>query len=135
MQTVLRSDSFSSKLLTSTTALAHSRSSSKQTSCASGSVKLSCFCHHLLHLVWLNLNDLSELYMSREKAFFFFFFITVKSVTTVHGKIFFFFFSVQLSLIKDLFESCVNSVSFLDCWERTHYLMALCHIFKKKKKE
>lgn len=28
---------------------AHSRSSSKQTSCASGCVQLSCLCHHLLH--------------------------------------------------------------------------------------
>ncbi len=54
MKAVLSSDQL---LSPQSAALAHSRSSSKQTSCASGCVKLSCLCHHLFHLVWLNLND------------------------------------------------------------------------------
>lgn len=104
---VLSSDSFLQLLSPQSAALAHSRSSSKQTSCASGHVKLSCLCLHLLCLGWLNLNIWEWNCPCQVRDFF-----IVNTVTTIHARIFFFSSAIFSELIKTLFESCAARWAF-----------------------
>lgn len=83
-------------------ALAHSRSSSKQTSGAHGCVKLSCLCHHLLHLVWLHLN-VWTVHIKREREGLF------HHQICHHNLCQDFFFSVQLYFQNES-KLCLNAL-------------------------